>query len=150
MRKHPIGDQEIKYGLLFGSLLAHPTVMMKTDLIKRLKYNPDWDKAEDYELWTRSDLLWVKLANIPEVPLKYRVHPAQISSATNIQQQKLLKLVRRSYWKYSGLVRHLDNDFAEELLKLYELALSKINMDKVDFLVFRILSEASRESQLVI
>ena len=150
VRKHPIGDQEIKYGLLFGSVLAHPTVMIKTDLIKKLMYNPDWDKAEDYELWTRSALLGVRLTNIPEVLLKYRVHPAQISSATNTQQKKLSQLVRRSYWKYSRLVRHINNDFAEEFLKLYEPVLSQINMDKVDTLVFRVLSEASRESQLVI
>ena len=150
VRKHPIGDQEIKYGLLFGSVLAHPTVMMKTDLIKGLKYNPGWDKAEDYELWTRSALLGVKLTNIPEVLLKYRVHPAQISSATNIQQKKLSQLVRRSYWKYSELVRNISDDLVEELLKLYEPALSQINMDKVDAFIFKILSQASQESQLVI
>lgn len=150
VRKHPIGDHEIKYGLLFGSVLAHPTVMMKTGLIKKLKYNPGWDKAEDYELWTRAALLGVRLTNIPEVLLKYRVHPAQISSATNIQQKKLTQLVRRSYWKHSELGRNISDDLVEELLKLYEPILSQINMDKVDALIFKILSQAPQESQLVI
>lgn len=150
IRKHPIGDQEIKYGLLFGSVLAHPTVMMKTQLIQKLNYSPSWDRAEDYELWVRAALAGVKMTNVPEILLRYRIHPTQISSASNAQQKKLTQLVRRFYWKHSDLVCNINNDLVEELLKLYESFPSLINMDKVDALIFKILIQAPQESQLVI
>ncbi|MBU3612839.1 glycosyltransferase [Polynucleobacter sp. MG-27-Goln-C1] len=150
VREQPENDEAIKYGLLFGCVLAHPTVMMRSDLIKTLCYSPNWDKAEDYELWTRAALAGARITNIPRVVLKYRQHPAQISSASNIQQKNLTQLVRRSYWKYSELVRNIGDDLVEELLKLYEPVLSQINMDKVDALIFKILSQASQESRLVI
>jgi hypothetical protein len=62
-------------------VIAHPTVMFKTETIRKynLSYNPEYYYgAEDYEFWQQ--LMSVgKIANIPKVLLRYRVHNNQKS-----------------------------------------------------------------------
>jgi glycosyltransferase involved in cell wall biosynthesis len=94
---HPYSNSEIKAALLFGSPFAHPSVMIrkKTLLDHQLFYNSEYDKAEDYELWSRIAFK-AKMANLPEVLLNYRVHPNQIS-ASSASQAKVADKVRNSY-----------------------------------------------------
>jgi glycosyltransferase involved in cell wall biosynthesis len=86
--KSPVTFEEIKCMLLFGSCLAHPTVMLRTETLRRfnLNYNINHKHAEDYGLWIRCSK-YFKLMNIPEVLLMYRWHSNQISQASDRQQQ---------------------------------------------------------------
>lgn len=72
--KTPVQHEEIQCKLLFNSAIAHPTVMMrKRDLDKHgLRYDSKLKKIQDYDLWVRASQV-VKLANIPEVLLDYRI-----------------------------------------------------------------------------
>ncbi|HCN9405172.1 TPA: glycosyltransferase, partial [Escherichia coli] len=49
--KMPNSDEACKIGLLVGSCFAHPTVMMRSSIIKKecLYYKPRYQYAEDYE-----------------------------------------------------------------------------------------------------
>ncbi|MDC1105288.1 glycosyltransferase [Prolixibacteraceae bacterium] len=80
--------QEIKAKLIFKSCLAHPSVLIRTEDVK--KYNLFYDESlcstQDYDLWTRAALV-TKLANIDEVLLLYRVHNKQVSSLKKKQQE---------------------------------------------------------------
>jgi glycosyltransferase involved in cell wall biosynthesis len=90
----PTTAATIQWFLMFGNCLAHPTVMMRTDVIKRLQYNPAAAHVEDYDLWIRASRV-TNLANIPEVLLKYRVLTHSTSSRhLSVQQQQALKLQR--------------------------------------------------------
>lgn len=78
--RYPTDPDGIKVRLLFRTPFAHPTVMMRMDLIRKyhLYYDPDYLHAEDYELWYRFNKI-VPLANIPKVLLNYRLHNSSIS-----------------------------------------------------------------------
>lgn len=149
IRSHPVDDDSIKTGLLFGSVLAHPTVMLRASLARDLKYDPQWDKAEDYELWTRAALAGLKMTNVPEVLLRYRQHPTQISHVSAMKQRALSQLVRRGYWLESRITKTLDPQGVQELLKLYEIKVDSINLKLVNATFNDLLGCISRKAQLV-
>jgi glycosyltransferase involved in cell wall biosynthesis len=87
--KYPIDHEGIKVALLDYCALGHPTVMLrKSFLLKhQLKYDETLEPAEDYDLWTRIVALG-KLANVPEVLLKYRDHSNQVSITDQYKQNE--------------------------------------------------------------
>lgn len=130
--KHPISDDAIKISLLFGTVFAHPTVIMRTELIKDLRYDEAWENCEDYDLWERADRAGWKMTNIPEVLLLYRQHDAQISTATFIKQQELTQKIRHRRWSFIFEFLNLNKTWIDEVLKLRESSTIKSNMDDVD------------------
>lgn len=148
--KHPCSDAAIKMTLLFGSPLAHPTVFMKTELIKKLRYDPVWDKAEDYDLWERADRAGWKMTNIPEVLLSYRQHEAQISSATSIKQQELTQKIRYRRWVFVFESLNLNKSWIDEVLKLREPSAIKSNMDAVDSAFTALLQQTQGEARATV
>ncbi|NVM23939.1 MAG: glycosyltransferase, partial [Desulfobacterales bacterium] len=72
--------------ILGGFCLAHPSVMMRFDVIKRLGfYDPEAIYAQDCELWTRANSV-TRLANIPEVLLRYRYQEKSIRARHSQEQ----------------------------------------------------------------
>ena len=82
-----INHDEIKVGMLRGNNIAHPTVMIRSEVLKkhRLNYDPENEPAEDFDLWSRMVFI-TKLANLPEVLLQYRIHAEQTSSVRRQRQ----------------------------------------------------------------
>ncbi|WP_243361528.1 glycosyltransferase family 2 protein [Fundidesulfovibrio terrae] len=73
---------------LFGySPIATSTAMLRTQWFRQrgLRYDPGFVTAEDYDVWERASAFF-PMANIPEVGVRYRVHPGQI---TQVQRQNL-------------------------------------------------------------
>ncbi|MCT4535552.1 glycosyltransferase family A protein [Halodesulfovibrio sp.] len=72
------------------SMVAHPVVMMRRNLFASgIKYSQRYFYAEDYKLW--NDLKWhTNITNLPEVLLKYRIHPFSMSR-TKPEKQALLR-----------------------------------------------------------
>ena len=61
---------------LFGSPLAHPTVIFRKSIVESLGgYGEEMLFAEDYDLWARIIANGLKMANIPQPLLVYREHP---------------------------------------------------------------------------
>jgi glycosyltransferase involved in cell wall biosynthesis len=89
----PTEHNQIKARLLIDNPLAHPTVMIRTDVLRKhhLYYQPLYYLAEDYELWTRMAEL-TRLANIPQPLLKYRLHSRQLSRE-NVEKQREMTLL---------------------------------------------------------
>src|SRR6266568_274661 len=94
--KQPQTDQAIKMQLLFGAPFAHPSVMMKTALVRRLRYDKAWEKAEDYDLWERAAHAGWQMTNVQEVLLLYRQHATQITTHASNQNHMLTQKIRRS------------------------------------------------------
>lgn len=80
--EYPVYHDEILLTLFEKSAFAHPGMMMRKSILDvyNLRYNKQFEPAEDYELWTRMMMLG-KMHNIPEVLLQYRTHEQQISNA---------------------------------------------------------------------
>jgi glycosyltransferase involved in cell wall biosynthesis len=98
----PFKHEEIFSNLLFESVLYHPTVIMRTALLKDndLSYDDGYRHAEDYNFWTRCAKV-SKLANIDEVLVRYRHHsesvgsrekPSQLASAARVREGLLIEM----------------------------------------------------------
>jgi len=83
--RYPTEHEHIRASLLFESVLAHPSVMMRRESLERhgLRYSMTYQHAEDYGLWFESAQRFA-LANLPEVLVQYRKHAQQ---TVQIQQQ---------------------------------------------------------------
>jgi glycosyltransferase involved in cell wall biosynthesis len=99
--KLPVSDAEIKKILPADNPIANPTVMMRTKVIKNqpIYYDPQYPYAGDYELWLRLAAVTC-FANIPEVLLKYRIHPKQIGHVHAEEQVQILRKLRAQFPNY--------------------------------------------------
>lgn len=144
--KHPVSDDAIKMALFFGSVFAHPTVMMKTNLVKKLRYDKCWEKCEDYDLWERAARANWRMTNIPEVLLMYRQHDAQISTATLSVQQELTQKIRRRHWLTSQSAKKIKSEWIDELLKLREPKPQSVNLNFVNLALGALLQRSNGEA----
>ena len=72
--RFPTSHDAIRARLIFDNPIVHPsTIMRRADLFRHgLLYDTTFSRTEDYDLWERAACC-VKLANMPEVLVKYRV-----------------------------------------------------------------------------
>lgn len=76
---YPVTPEQVKAMMPQGSPLAHPTVMMRRDIIVNAGgYRRMYKHAEDYDLWLRIGEQHA-IANIPDVLLLYRQHDDKVS-----------------------------------------------------------------------
>jgi len=78
--RQTITPAQIKRAILQQNCIAHPTVMMRTEIIKKLKYKEYQKNIEDYDLWLRLLNRGYKIAKLDEPLLLYRVHDTSITS----------------------------------------------------------------------
>ena len=148
--KHPKTDAAIKMEMLFSTPFAHPTVMMKRELVKNLRYDKNWEKCEDYDLWERAAHSGLKMTNIPEVLLLYRQHSTQVSSSAALHQQLLTQKIRRRYWTFIFDSMKLEQKWIDDVLNLREPSPSKSNMDHVDAAFIKLLKCNEGEARATI
>lgn len=91
IERHPENHDDLKIKLCFSAVFHHPTVMIRTAVLKSNLYNKAYEPAEDYELWTRLAFIG-KMANLADVLLHYRIHSSQTSSVRkSIQDQNIFR-----------------------------------------------------------
>lgn len=143
-------DEAIKMKMLFCSPLAHPTVIMRTTLIKQLRYDKVFLYAQDYDLWSRAAEAALNMTNVQEVLLFYRVHAEQISTKTVIAQQQEAQVIRLRYLQFMFHSLRLNRMFIDETLKLFDPSLSQNDMDAVNYSFTELLSHSHGESRDVV
>lgn len=95
LKKFPTKNVDIKAMLLFHNPIAHPTVMIKKNILEKHNLRYD-DGLEDYDLWERMSM-FTDMANIPKVLHYYRLHQDQLSRTYQAKQEKLNKIQKRQY-----------------------------------------------------
>jgi len=143
-------DDGIRMALLFGSPFAHPTIMMRTSLAQKMRYDKAWECCEDYDLWERIARAGFKMTNVPAVLLRYRQHATQISSRASIVQQTLTQKVRRRYWRYMCMSWNIDEKWINDILKLRDPSSPVPNMDHVDAAIKALLAASKGEARSVV
>jgi glycosyltransferase involved in cell wall biosynthesis len=78
--RQTITPGQIKKAILKQNCIAHPTVMIRSKIIKELKYKPYQKNIEDYDLWLRMLSRGYKIAKLDEPLLLYRIHENSITS----------------------------------------------------------------------
>ena len=72
-RKYPIYTNKKSKSLFKGTPIAHPTLIIKTEILKKYKYNTNTSSNEDIDLWFRLILDGYTIENINEPLIKYRI-----------------------------------------------------------------------------
>jgi GT2 family glycosyltransferase len=90
----PTDPDDMAATLFYESPLGHPTVMFRRKLFEEhgLRYSHDCLHAEDFDLWTKVARV-TKLANIPEVHLRYRWHDKQITNLSKARQRESVRSI---------------------------------------------------------
>jgi len=106
---YPIAKEDTNFAMLFMSPLAHPTAFGLSSVFKKYGYRDV--AAEDYDLWKRISIDCLNIGNIPEILLRYRVHPGQASE----DKRDIIKssiVIAREYAQYyisdKNLIKKLD------------------------------------------
>ena len=103
-----VHDKEgCKAGLLFATCFAHPSVMMRRDLLEQhhLRYDDAYRGLEDYELWYRISQ-YTELVNIPEPLLRYRKHKEQVTqNVTKKVSDKEVEFLHNRFLSYSDFTK---------------------------------------------
>lgn len=109
---YPTNHEAIKVALLDYCVIGHPTVMFRKSFLDAndLKYNTDFEPAEDYELWSRI-IAFGEVANIPEVLLQYRKHENQVSNSGQDSQRKNSELCKIRILCYP-IIKPTDSDYS--------------------------------------
>jgi len=88
----PLDHERICAAMCFGWAIAHPTILMRRDFLKRegLSYDESFrESAEDIEFLLRAADL-TRLANVPEFLYFYRLHEGQMSAESAARRQREL------------------------------------------------------------
>lgn len=138
--------EEIKVRLLFNSALAHPSVIMRRkDMLENgLTYNEELRKAQDYDLWVRAAEK-VKLANIPEVLLEYRLLPSEKTKEVVIYANRIIYATRDRQLARLGIVL---ND--QEKDQLHYITSNKLKScdPKIASSILKRILESNREKKI--
>ncbi len=121
--RYSVDHPMLRCELLFSSPFAHPSVMMRSELLRDngLSYDKAYVDAEDYELWYRCAKV-TRLANIPQVLLRYRLLAQSVTRKADRDDASREKVLREVY-------RHLLDDLgiqpsADEMDLHYTLTLN--------------------------
>jgi glycosyltransferase involved in cell wall biosynthesis len=90
----PSNSVKTEFYAIFGSPLAHPTVLGKSSIFKQFKYDESLTACEDYELWTRMITSGIKIGSLNKILLYYRLHSSQAHQTSKSQQENEIIIVR--------------------------------------------------------
>lgn len=72
---------QIKKHIVKENCIAHPSVMVKSSILKKYQYNKNQQHIEDYDLWLRIFADGLKIEKVPEKLLLYRIHQTSVTSS---------------------------------------------------------------------
>lgn len=96
--------EAVRARLLFGCCLHHPTIMARRSvLLDAGGYDAAMPSAEDYDLWVRLTAAGYSLAVLPQVLLRYRVHPHVSRTAYKWQMGETTSRIQRRQLALLGI-----------------------------------------------
>ena len=108
----PLNDLDNKTFLNFNVCFCHSTVMMRSELAKKIKYREGYDIIEDYEITYNISKI-AKIANLPIYSTHYRVHGNNVTIAKKEKAQENRKKIDETVLTDLGI------DFTQAELALH-------------------------------
>ena len=118
----PPDDSALRRRLLLRNPFAHGSVLFRREAVDRAGgYRADFGANEDYDLWRRFAREW-RLAAVPEVLYRYRVHPNAVTKSGVGERVEARERLRDELWAEPALLRALrgERDFAERRALVHE------------------------------
>ncbi len=102
---------QMRVDMLFACGLAHPSVMMRTAVIRELGgYDPAFNGLEDYELWCRV-LEKYEITTLPDILLRYRIHSSQVTQNPSAHYLELLRKLKTRQLRHMGISAEIPKAF---------------------------------------
>jgi glycosyltransferase involved in cell wall biosynthesis len=100
----PTRPESVVCASVFNCALIHPSVMLRRAWLDGhdLRYDPSHLHAEDYGLLLRASRHFL-LANLPEILLRYRVHPSSTTQRHRARMMQSVHLIHADYFRLCGL-----------------------------------------------
>lgn len=126
-------NQSLQINLLFSNPFIHPSMMIRSDILKKNLYDKQYKHIEDYELWCRIALRG-KVANLEDDLLLYRWHDSNISVINAETQIQLKKEINKRQLERFGLTPDDHELHAHNItFNLYHLGTKQeISVDKIN------------------
>lgn len=101
---YPCGSDNIRAYLLFDNPFAHPTIMLRKEIIKRarIQYDELSNSSEDYALWAEVVPRY-NCDNLKEPLLRYRVHSDSVTRTCSVEMDRQAMRVQRQLFSRFGL-----------------------------------------------
>ena len=78
--RRTVTAEQIKKQMPYENCIAHPSIMIRSEILKNLKYDPRQVNIEDYDLWLRLLSRGHLIDKINEPLLLYRIHGKSVTS----------------------------------------------------------------------
>jgi len=89
----PLFESQIKWSLFFSNPLIHPTILVRSQLIKKFLYNENHIYAQDYGLWIKL-LPFASFGNLKEKLLAKRLPSKNTKEKQYLEQERTIKTCR--------------------------------------------------------
>jgi glycosyltransferase involved in cell wall biosynthesis len=79
-----VTEAEIRNCIVRTNCLAHPAMMIRSRDLKKFAYRHELKLSEDWGLWLEMLSAGYRFAKLPEVLLRYRLHPQSVTHKFNV------------------------------------------------------------------
>ena len=103
-------DTHIRIRHLYQTNIAHPTAVLRKSVIDKfnLRFDAGYVHGEDYAFWVQMSA-YCKLSNYPEMLVRKRDHPRNISNKYSQTQQDTCARVKQKQFHQMGLDLNTDD-----------------------------------------
>ena len=129
---HPAADSEIRKVLMQRNCFGLSTIMARARILKANRFDESLSVSEDYELWTRLAASGVRLANLPESLIRYRLHSQQASRHKSTTLDQVTRKIRSVYCA----------GFLDDPQLLERLRVGSIGLDDLESAAQKIIKQA--------
>lgn len=110
--------EEVAVQLLFTCYLYHPSVMIKRSFLEehKLRYDVEYDGAEDFDLFSRCREAGARINIMPEVMIHYRLHSNSVCHTQNAKQVRLSNAICRRQLDHMGITYNSEEWLCQQIL----------------------------------
>lgn len=126
--RFPVKNTQIKFFMRWGSCLAHPTWLVKSNVYQELKGYRDVPRCEDYDFILRAIAHGYKVGNIPTVELSYRIRQSGVSKSHEAEQFLLRDFLAKNMKRINLLTEESIIEFLNS--KEFHMQLEKLSYYK--------------------
>lgn len=112
----PHTETSLRTAMLFQNSICHPTLMAQRRVFATLRYRPEYLLAEDYDLYARAYREF-RLANLPELLLRYRRHGGQATQARRKAMEEVTRRIRLEMLAAQGIAASAEEQRLHNLVR---------------------------------
>lgn len=131
---------ELQAAMLFQNTICHPTVMARREVFDASPYREGYKLAEDYDLFVRA-LSRFRLANVPEVLLRYRRHRQQATNAKRFEMEQVTRRIRIEALDAQGIVSTPDEQRVHNLIRAPHSITAWEDLERIEQWLIKLLEQ---------